>query len=231
MTNKVTPALLKAAINESVKKSLAENKNVQRVMLEGRIVLINEMLDLNEADWLDRARHWVKNKYLGATDAAKDYYNKNVLVNPQHITSNPQQVQNLLNKQIAATRKSVTAFKADAIRSSQAINNLQDSVFDLFGKFFNLLDSLPQETRGQYEREVMQVVGMFYKALMEEKKRIEVYLSALAKETGTQGYNLGQEGEAMASYAPAAAPRVVGSRVVDAEDEPVASPGMAGARA
>jgi len=227
--SKVTPALLKATINESVKKALSENKQVQRIMLENRVVLINEMLDLNEADWIDRAKSWVKNKYLGADMKAKDFYNKNVLVDPQHRTSDPKQVQGLLDKTIANARKQVTSFKADAIRSSQAINTLQNSVFDLFGKFYNLLDSLPQESRGKYEREVLQVVGMFYNALMEEKKRIEVYLSAMAKEAGTQGYNLEQDAEALAGYRPEATPRVVGSRVVDAEDEP-ATPGFAGAR-
>ena len=226
--SKVTPAILKATINETVKKTLAENKQVQRVMLESRVALINEMVEINEADWMDRARNYFKNKYLSADQKVKDFYNKNVLVNPQHITSDPGQVTNLLNKQIANTRKQVTNFKADAIRSSTTINNLQNHVFDLFGKFFNLLDSLPQDQRGKYEREVLQVVGMFFKALMEEKKRIEVYLQTLSQEAGTQGYNLAQDAEALASYRPEARPTVQGGRVVEPEEE--TAPGFAGAR-
>lgn len=228
-TKNLTPAMLKAVLNESVKVSLAENKSVQKVMLESRLVLINEMIDLDEADFLDRARKWIKNKYYGAQQAASNAYQNKFLVNPEQMMNDPRQVQGLMDKAIAKAKKDVTSFKADALRSSQAINQLQNTVFDMFGKFFNVLDSLPPESKGKYEREVMQVMGMFYKALMEEKKRIEVYLSALAREAGTQGYNLGQSAEAMASFSPEARPRVVGSRVVDPEETPDAVAGTVGA--
>lgn len=229
MTN--STETLKATIQESVKQALVEDVSVRRAILENRVALINEMIDLSEADWMDRARSWIKNKYLGADQAVKDTYRNKVQVNPQQITNDPKRVSGLLDQSLAKTKKEVMAFKADALRSSEAINRLQDSVFDLFGKFFHLLDSIPPEARGKYEREVMQVVGAFYSALMEEKKRIEVYISALAKEAGTQGYNLGQSATAMAGYKPQAAPSVVGSRVVDPEAEDAPISGLAGARA
>lgn len=228
---KITPAVLKATIQESVRTALVENRNVQRVILENRVALINEMIDLDEAEWLKRAGNWIKNKVWGAEQGAKDFYRNKVQVNPRGIIDNPQNVSKLLDTTIAKAKKDVVAFKADALRSSEAINKLQNSVFDLFGKFFNLLDKMPEESRGKYEREVMQIVGMFYNALMEEKKRIEVYLSALARQAGSQGYNLGQSAPALAGYRPERAPRVVGSRVVDPAEEDEPATGLTGARA
>jgi hypothetical protein len=238
--SKVTPAILKATIQESVRTALVENKNVQRTILESRVALINEMIEINEVEWVDRARKWLKNKAWGAEQGAKDFYRNKVQINPKAIIDDPGNVASLMDTTIAKAKKDVTAFKADALRSSEAINKLQNSVFDLFGKFNNLQDKLPQDEngnkiRGKYEREVMQVVGMFYVALMEEKKRIEVYLSALAQEAGAKGYNLGQSATAFAGYRPERTPKVVGSRVVEPEDEPVARPAVAsgfrGARA
>lgn len=206
---------LKTAINESIVSVLKENKDVQRVVLENRIKLIEDMIALDELGFLNKAKNYLRNKAWGAEKGAKDWFGKNILVNPSNMMGDPKQVGGLLDKTIANAKKEVTAFKADALRSSEAINKLQNSVFDLFGKFYNLLDEMPPEARGRYEREVMQVVGMFYNALMEEKNRIEVYISALAREAGTQGYNLGQSARALAAYRPEERPRVVGSRVVE----------------
>lgn len=217
---------IKTTINESIRDILKENKNVQRTVLENRVKLIEDMIALDELGFLNKAKNYIKNKAWGAEKGAKDWFGKNVLVNPSDMIGDTKQVGGLLDQNIANAKKQVTAFKADALRSSEAINKLQNSVFDLFGKFYNLLDDMPQESRGRYEREVMQVVGMFYNALMEEKKRIEVYLSALAREAGTQGYNLGQSAQALAAYRPERAPKVVGSRVVEPEASPNA-PGIA----
>lgn len=206
---------IKQAINESVLSVLKENKDVQRTVLENRVKLIEEMIALDELGFLDKAKNYLRNKAWGAEKSAKDWFGKNVLVNPSDVVGDPQQVGGLLDKTIASAKKDVMAFKADALRSSEHINKLQNSVFDLFGKFYNLLDEMPPESRGRYEREVMQIVGMFYNALMEEKKRIEVYISALAREAGTQGYDLGQSARALAAYRPEERPRVVGSRVVE----------------
>jgi len=150
----------------------------------------------------------------------------------------PSQVSRSLDKDIARAMKAVTSFKQDALRSSQTINSLQTVIHDLFGRYFTLLDNLPPETKGKYEREVMKIVGMFYIALMEEKKRIEVYVSSLAREVGAQGYNLGAAARQLANYRPEKAPVVSGSRVLEPEENPETdtpggflSPEMVGARA
>jgi hypothetical protein len=219
---------LNLAIKESVREAIVENKNIQKIVLESRLTLINEMIELNEFDFLKRAGQWLKNKAWGAEQGAKDWARKNILVDPVSMIDDPKQVASLLDRTIAQANKEVVSFKSDTLKTSESINKLQNSIFDLLGKFVNLLDKMPPESKGKYEREVMRVVATFYNVLMEEKKRIEVYLSALAREAGNQGYNLGKSATAMAAYRPERAPRVVGSRVVDSEDtEPV----LAGARA
>ena len=233
MSNKTSD--LGSIIQESVREALMENVNIRKVILENRLTLLNEMIELDEAEWLQKAKDWfhrgrtgAKNAYLGASDAASKAYQDNVLVNPEKIISDSGQSVGLVSKAIAKSMADVTAFKADALRSSGNISKLQDSVFDMFGKFFNLLDSIPGEQKGKLEREVMQVMGMFYNALMEEKKRVEVYLSALAREAGSQGYNLGQSSTAMAGYRPEKTAQVVGGRVEEPEEEP--ETGLVGAR-
>lgn len=218
-----TPAQLKALINEEVQKTLWESKNVKKVVLENRLRLVNEKLNLSEAEWVDKAKSWLKNKVWGAEQGAKDFARNNVMVNPEKVVDDPRQVMNLINKGLADARKSVASFKADALRSSQTINSLEDKVLEIFGKFFNLIDSIPANQRGLVEREVMKVVGGFYSALEDEKKRIEVYLSTLAQEVNAQGYNLGASANKMGSWAPVATPKVVGSRVVEPEEDDMAA--------
>lgn len=236
-TVKISEKKLKAAINEGVERALWENKDVQRVVLETRLAQINEALSLDEAEWFKRAKNWLKNKVYGGEMAAKDFVRNKVLVNPNMI-DDPSQVSKSLDKDIAKAMSAVTSFKADALRSSQTINSLQTVIHDLFGRYFTLLDNLPPETKGKYEREVMKIVGMFYIALMEEKKRIEVYVSSLAREVSAQGYNLGTAARQLANYRPERGPVVSGGRVVEPEESPETdtpggflSPEMAGARA
>lgn len=222
------PGHLKALINEETRTALWESKDVKRVVLESRLRLINEALEINEADWLDRARKWFMNKAYGAEQGAKDLGRK-ALVNPQAIVDDPRKAMGVVQKSLAGAKKAVASFKQDALRSSTAINKLQDAVLEVFGKMMTLADDLPPQERGKLEREVMQVVGQFYLAMIEEKNRIETYLSALAREVGQEGYNLGRSAQAMAGYAPEAKPRVQGSQVV--EPEMAGSPALAGARA
>lgn len=210
---------LKNVIKEEIRTALWESKDVKRAVLESRLALVTEKLTINEADWVNRATNWIKNKAFGAETNAKNFVGNNVLVNPENVINDPMKAMKVVQKSLAGAKAGVAAFKQDALRSSQVINSLEDKVFDAFGKFFNLIDSLPPEKRGLLEREVMQVVGMFYSALDEEKKRIEVYLSALAREVGSQGYNLGNSAKSMASWAPVATPKVVGSRVVEPETD------------
>ena len=40
---------VKKIIKEEVKKSLMENKDAKKVVLEGRLIVINEMISLSEA--------------------------------------------------------------------------------------------------------------------------------------------------------------------------------------
>lgn len=216
---------LKALINESAKTALWESSSVKKVVLESRLVQIKETLDLNEADWIDRARNWLRNKVLGVEDAVKQTA-KNTLINPEKIIGDEQQAMGVVLKSLQTAKKRVSTFKQDALRSSSAINNLSDAVLDAFGKYINLVDNIPMNKRGLVEREVMQLVSEFYIALMEEKKRIETYLSYLAKEVGSQGYDLGKSSSAMASYKPEKAPRNP-----QAATTPALSGKLAGARA
>lgn len=195
---------LKALIKESTTQALWESSNVRKVVLEGRLRTINETLELDEAGMLDKARQWLAKK-TGHT------------VDPSQVVDDPKKSLGIIVNSIQTAKKGVAAFKQDALRSSSTINSLQDSVLDAFGKFQNLTDSIPQEHRGVLERELMKVVGQFYVAMMEEKKRIETYLSHLAKEMGSQGYDMGRSAQAMAGHSPAKAPKVQGSRVVEPE--------------
>lgn len=215
---------LKALINESAKTALWESSDVKKVVLESRLSQIQEAFELNEADWIDRARNWIRNKVWGAEDSVKQAA-KNTLINPEKIIGDEQQAMGVVLKALQTAKKQVGSFKQDALRSSSAINNLQDSVLDAFGKYVNLVDNIPMNKRGLVEREVMQLVSEFYVALMEEKKRIETYLSYLAKEVGSQGYDLGKSSSAMAAYKPEKAPK---SPQVTA---PALSGKLAGARA
>lgn len=217
---------LKALISESTKTALWESKDVQRVVLESRLAAIAETLELDETGWLDKARKWVTNKAYGAEQGARELGRK-ALVNPQGIVNDPRKALVVVQRSIMAARKSVMGFKQDALRSSTAINSLQDIVLDAFGKFVSLNDAIPQEQRGIIERDMMKIMSQFYLALMEEKKRIEVYLSSLARDVGAQGYNLGRSAQDMAGYKPAPAAQVQGSRVV--EPETAQSPALAGA--
>lgn len=222
------PGHLKALINEETRTTLWESKDVQKAVLESRLHLINETLEINEAEWLDRARKWFMNKAFGAERGAREL-GKKALVNPEAIINDPRKAMGVVQKSLARAKKAVASFKQDALRSSSSINSLQDSVLEVFGKLMSLADELPPQERGKLEREVMQVVGQFYLAMMEEKNRIETYLSHLAREVGQEGYNLGRSAQAMAGYAPEAKPRVQGSRVV--EPEMASLPALAGARA
>jgi hypothetical protein len=192
---------LESFIKESVQTALVEDVHVKRAILENRKSLVEGMIAINEADWFDRARKWVKNKAYGAEQGAKDYYEKNVLVNPKELTSNPDKVKNLLDSSLKNVEKEIGAFKGSALKSSERINHLLDSVTDLFSKFFNLLDEIPEGERGIYEVEVLKVVSRFYLAMTEEKQRIETYLSILSKEAQSQGYNLQKSAPQMATQA------------------------------
>ena len=205
-------------VKEEVKKALSENSEIKKAVLESRRAVICETLELDEASFIDKARQWFRNKYYSADQKARDAYRNDFLVNPKKIVSNEKAVENILKKSISDTQNQIRNFRASTLKTSNEINKLQDKVFDLFGKFFNLLDSIPMEKRGLFEREVMRVVSVFYNTLEEEKNRIEVYLSAMAREASTQGYNLGRSAEAMAGYRPEAKPTVVGSRVVEPEN-------------
>jgi len=191
---------VKKIIKEEVKKSLLENREAKKVILESRLLIINEMISLSEADFINRAKQWLKSKAFGAEQGVRDTVKNSVMVNPEKIVSDPNSVQKILDTAIKNAQSQITKFRSQTLQTSTSINNLQDNIFDLFGKFFNLLDSIPQEKRGQYEREVMKVVSVFYNLLMEEKKRIEVYISALAREASTQGYNMGSSSPEMSSY-------------------------------
>lgn len=197
---------IKKIIKEEVYKSLLENRDVKRVVLENRLIVINEMISLSEVDFINRAKNWLRGKAYGAEQGVKDTFRNDVMVNPEKIASNPASVQKILDTAIKSAQSRITKFRSETLQTSTNINNLQNEIFDLFGKFFNLLDSIPQEKRGLYEREVMKVVSVFYNLLEEEKKRIEVYISALAREASQQGYNLGASAADMSSYkaAPAA---------------------------
>ncbi len=197
---------LKAFINESAKQALWESADIKKVVLENRLKQIQEAIDLNEADWIDRARVWLRNKVWGAEEKAKKAV-KSTLVNPEAIIGDEKQALGVVMKSLQTAKKQVESFKQDALRSSTAINRLQDSVLDAFGKYMNLVDNIPMNQRGVVERDVMQVVSAFYIALMEEKKRIETYLSYLSKEVGSKGYELGKSAGAMASYKPEKAPK------------------------
>ncbi len=218
---------IKSLVKEGIVKSLCENKNIQKTILESRLSLVSEMIELDEASFIDKARQWFRSKAYGAEQGAKDFYNQNVLVNPEKMTSNPASVEKILRNSIVSAQQEISSFKNDTLKTSTKINNLQERIFDLFGKFFNLLDSLPQEKRGVFERDVMKVVAVFYNVLMEEKKRIEVYLSALAHEVSSQGYDLGKSAQDMATYRPEPQAQVVGGKVV----EPEATSDLVGARA
>lgn len=192
---------LESFIKESVQTALVEDVHVKRAILENRKSLVEGMIAINEADWFDRARKWVKNKAYGAEQGAKDYYEKNVLVNPKELTSHPDKVKNILDSSLKSVEKEIGAFKGSALKSSERINHLLDSVTDLFSKFFNLLDEIPEGERGIYEVEVLKVVSRFYLAMTEEKQRIETYLSILSKEAQSQGYNLQKSAPQMATQA------------------------------
>lgn len=197
---------IKKIIKEEVKKGLMENTAIRKAVLENRLVVVKEMISLNEVDFINKAKTWLKNKAFGAEQGAKDTFKNNVMVNPDKIVSNPSSVTKILDTAIKTTQSQITKFRSDTLQTSTAINNLQDQVFDLFGKFYNLLDSIPEEKRGLYEREVMKVVSVFYNLLEEEKKRIEVYISALANKAGQEGYNLGAGAADMASFSNKKAP-------------------------
>lgn len=189
---------LKSFIKESVQTTLVEDVRVKKAILENRKVLVEQILAINEADWFDRARKWAKNKALGAEQNAKDFYQKNVLVNPKELTSNPNKVKKILDSSLGVVEKEITTFKSGTLQSSEKISRLLDSVTGLFSKFFNLLDEIPEKERGVYEAKVLRTVGMFYLAMSEEKKRIDTYLSILSKEAQSQGYNLARSAETMA---------------------------------
>lgn len=208
---------LKKTINKEVKQVLAENANIRKVIFESRLASISEMLDLDEDTFIDKARKWFRNKYYTADQNVRDKYRNDVLVNPKKLTSDPASVEKILKNAIVSSQNKIKNFKSSTLKTSTEINNLQEEIFDLFGKFFNLLDSVPMEKRGLYEREVMRVISVFYNVLEEEKKRIEVYLSALAHEVSKQGYDLGRSAAEMAKYRPEARPSVVGNRVVEPE--------------
>lgn len=207
----------KKIINEEVKQVLAENAIVRKAIFESRLARITEALELDEDTFIDKARKWFRNKYYTADQSVRDKYRDDVLVNPKKITSDPASVEKILKKAIVNSQNKIRNFKSSTLKTSTEINNLQEEVFDLFGKFFNLLDSVPMEKRGLYEREIMRVVSVFYNVLEEERKRIEVYLSALAHEVSKQGYDLGKSAGEMARYRPEARPSVVGNRVVEPE--------------
>ena len=196
---------VKKIIKEEVKKSLMENKDAKKVVLEGRLIVINEMISLSEADFINKAKQWLKSKAYGAAQGIKDTVKNDVMVNPEKIISNPNSVTKILDSAIKNVQSQITKFRSETLQTSTNISNLQDKVFELFGKFFNLLDSIPQEKRGLYEREVMKVVSVFYNLLMEEKKRIEVYISSLAREASMQGYDMGKSAADMSGYSKASA--------------------------
>lgn len=218
---------IKSFIKEQAFRSLCENAQVRSVVLQDRLKLIKEAIELDEASFVDKARQWLRDKFYKSEKGAKDYVGQNLLVNPEKLTSDSGSVEKILQSAISAAKKETEAFKSSTLNTSTKINNLQEKIFDLFGKFFNLLDSLPEDKRGLYEREVMKVVAIFYTVLEEEKKRIEVYLKALEQEVQGQGYNLAASAREMARFRPEAPAKVVGTRVVEPETN--TSPEMVGA--
>ncbi len=183
------------------KKRLLESSQVKKTILENRLVRIQETLEINEADWVDRARNWLRGKYYGAHDTVKQA-GRDALVNPEKIINDERQALMVVVKALETAKTQVKAFKQDALRSSTTINNLEEAVLDAFGKYITLVDNIPLKQRGILERNVMKLVSEFYIALMEEKMRIETYLSYLTKEIGSQGYNLGKSATEMAGYKP-----------------------------
>jgi len=156
-------------------------------------------------------------------------------LDPSAVVDNPEQSAKIVSKAVAQGKSSVAKFKANTVKSATAISGLQDSVEDMFGQFYNLINSLPQESRGVLERDVMQVMGSFYATLTNEKAVIQTALNGLFVKAMAKGYNLAQSGEAMAKYrpgqeaevespAPARAPvrnpaQVLPGRVVGATEE------------
>jgi hypothetical protein len=220
---KITKNQLRALVKESTQRALMESPQVRKVVLESRLRLIESEIELDEAGWMERAKNWLTGKA-----------NK-VMVNPSQDVDNPDKVARMLNQAVFSAKKAIVSFKADGLKTSTKINALQDAVTDLFGKFFNLLDTIPSGERGKMEREVMKVVGLYYDALMEEKMRIEVYISDLAREIGSQGYDLGRSSTAMSHYKAPSQAKVSGSRVTEPEtDSKTPEPdyaALAGARA
>lgn len=191
---------MKTTINEAVKEALWENKNVRKVVLESRLAVVEETLQLDEAGFLDRARNFFSK--LGKVDAAAT-------------VDNPKKALALVKGSISKAETALSGFKADTLRSSSNINNTVDAVLDALGKFTNLLDSIPEEQRGLLERDLMKVVSAFYLALVEERRRIKAYLNGLSMAAKEQGYDLNRSSSAMSQYSKEKLPKVIGSRVVE----------------
>ena len=109
-------------------------------------------------------------------------------VDPSLDVDDPKFVAKSLGSSVKKAKTLTGNFKKDALATTKKINDVHDAVSDALNKFNTFVKTLPQETRGVAEREVVGLVKDFYNFLDGEKGRIDSYMKMVKQDLGKGGY-------------------------------------------